>query len=131
SEGQSSSNRFIMSSRLMRFVFGLMNMLGVAGVGTYMAGRKRMGIIQIILSLTSFCLTLFPMLYLFSLIEKFEGVNFLVWQIGLYQGEYELRTEYLKPFGISVAAVLLFLINLLWSLTTTKPVKDTPPPIPE
>ncbi len=119
-----------MTQNLVRMIFALLNLLGVAGVGTYLSGRKRIGVIQIILSLSFFSLTLLPMLYLISLIKKMEGIGYLTWQIGVYQGEYQMRAEYFPPFLIALGAMVLFFINMLWSLTTTKPRADTPPPLP-
>lgn len=120
-----------MNDRLMRIIFSLLNMLGVAGVGTYLAGRKRIGVIQIILSLTFFSMTLGGMLFLMGMIKEIEGVNYLAWQIGVYQEKYEVRREYMKPFLLALVSIVFFGANLLWSLTTTKPVKSTPPPMPE
>jgi len=70
------------------------------------------------------------MLFLFTQIKETEGVNYLTWQLGIYRGDYEIRTEYLKPFCVALISVVLFGANLLWSLTTTKPVHNSPPPIP-
>ncbi|MEM1157938.1 MAG: hypothetical protein AAF649_06430 [Verrucomicrobiota bacterium] len=118
-----------MNDRLMRIIFSLLNMLGIAGVGTYLAGRKHIGVIQIVLSLSFFSLTLGSMLFLFALIKDTEGVSFFAWQIGVFQGEYDFHRDYWKPFSVALISITLFGINLLWSLTTTKPASSSPPPI--
>lgn len=113
----------------MQTLFALLNMLGVAGVGTYMSGRKRMGLIQIILSLSFFALTLIPFMYFCFLIKQHED-NLFTWYFHIFTGESLIPPEYYPPFLLAAAGMLLFGCNLLWSLTTTSPLKSEPPPLP-
>jgi hypothetical protein len=118
-----------MSEKLLRLIFALLNMLGIVGVGTYLAGHKRVGCIQISISLIALALSVLPLFYLAHLIQQ-DGFGFIQWYIGLFTGSSRIEANYLPPFLVMLAGVVLFAVNLAWSFTTTKPVQATPPPLP-
>ena len=116
---------------MMRFVLALLNLLGFPGIGTYLAGHKRSGIVQIILHLIGTGLTLggfaviSPVfLPIFSSTDAFRDCV----ENGL-PGGFE---PIIVPLSIALCGAVIFLCNWLWSATTTKPANDgkVPPPLP-
>lgn len=117
-----------MNDRLMHTIFALLNMMGMAGVGTYLSGRKKLGVVQIVFSISFFALTLLPFMYFLHLIRQDED-NIFAWYMDVLMGNTEIKSEYFPPFLLAVLGVVLFVSNLVWSLTTAKPLSQTPPPL--
>jgi hypothetical protein len=116
---------------MMRFVLAVLNLLGFPGIGTWLAGHKRTGIIQLLLhvigmglTLGGFCCVAPIFLPYFKSAEGFR--DYL--ENGLPGGFGPV----LLPLTISFIGVIIFLSNWLWSATTTKPANEgkTPPPLP-
>lgn len=103
------------ASQTKRILLAILNLLGVVGVGTILAGRKWTGIIQVILALSGIAVTLGPMIWLHR--------KYSLWELaaGKYQSDPALF-----PFGdvftaiaICLIGFTLFLATWLWSATTT------------
>ncbi|MEM6822845.1 MAG: hypothetical protein AAF558_13000 [Verrucomicrobiota bacterium] len=118
-----------MNDGVLRLLFALFNCLGIAGVGTYMSGRKTVGIIQMIISLGAFALTLIPMVQLYRQ-SNINDWPFFKWYIGLMLGDIDWTLPMFYCVLLSFAGLVFFFMNLLWSFTTTKPIQPPPPPIP-
>ncbi|MDR1192387.1 MAG: hypothetical protein LBK60_12120 [Verrucomicrobiales bacterium] len=102
---------------MMRFVLAVLNLLGWPGLGSWLAGHKRAGLIQAILHLLAtlltvagFCQTIHRLLPWLNpsapLLRQFEGIP--------------LR-PLLIPLTVTCAGLIIFAANWLWSATTTKP----------
>ncbi|MGF1678412.1 MAG: hypothetical protein ACFCUX_04365 [Candidatus Methylacidiphilales bacterium] len=121
-----------MNQGIVRLLFALLNMMGVAGVGTCLAGRIKTGVIQIILSLGFFGLTLIGLFRFYYLTKDDTDGSMLNWYISMLRGDYTLDGDSLACLGLMVLAIGCFGLNLLWSLTTTRPVSTViPPPLPQ
>ncbi len=114
-----------------RMLFALVNAVGFPGVGTLLAGRTRTGWTQITLSFILMMSSAIPLMALF--IELYSrGLYFerLV-DIIMLRDTWIFSQRELGLLIIAVSAVLAYLANLLWSLTTTHPIRPTtPPPLP-
>jgi len=117
-----------MSDGILRWVLALLNALGVVGVGTFLAGHRKTGITQMVISISSFSLTIIPM-FLFYRETSGAGEGMLQWYLALLRGE---RWESGGLFWLALACfgVLLFGLNWLWGWTTTRPNAKAPPPLP-
>jgi TM2 domain-containing membrane protein YozV len=118
-------------NQFSRLLFAIVNAVGFPGVGTLLAGRTRTGWIQITLSFLLMVSSAVPLMALF--IELYSrGLYFerLV-DIIMLRDTWIFSQRELGLLTIAVSAVLAYLANLLWSLTTTRPVHPTaPPPLP-
>jgi TM2 domain-containing membrane protein YozV len=114
-----------------RILFALVNAAGFPGVGTLLAGRTRTGWVQITFSFILMVSSALPLMALF--IELYSrGLYFerLV-DIIMLRDTWIFSQRELGLLTLAVSAVLAYLANLLWSLTTTRPVHPTaPPPLP-
>ena len=117
-----------MSDNLLRWTLALLNALGVVGVGTYLAGQRKIGVIQMILSLASFFLTIIP-LFMFYRSTVLDGEGLFSWYIGIFKGD-RWAPESFFWLGWACLGSLFFLANWLWGWTTTRPVRKAPPPLP-
>ncbi len=114
------------SSQTKRLLLALLNLLGIVGVGTILAGRKWTGIIQVMLALAGLTITLSPMIWLHR--------KYSLWE--LTAGSYQ-ENPALFPFGDVFAAIAICLIGCalffctwLWSGTTTGEKRRPPARIP-
>jgi len=120
-----------MNSPVLRILFAIVNAFGFPGVGTVLAGRTRAGWIQIALSAVLMVATLVPitamMLEMFS--RGLNGDRLL--DILQLRDSWIFSKKEITLFLFGIAAALAYFGNLLWSLTTTKPLtKSPPPPLP-
>jgi len=120
-----------MNSPFLRILFAIVNAFGFPGVGTLLAGRTRAGWTQIALSAVLMVATLIPITAM--MLEMFSrGLN---WERLLHivqlRDSWIFSKKEISLFLFGVAAALAYFSNLLWSLTTTKPLaKSVPPPLP-
>lgn len=120
-----------MNSPFLRILFAIVNAFGFPGVGTLLAGRTRAGWTQIALSAVLMVATLIPitamMLEMFS--RGLNGERLL--HIIQLRDSWIFSKKEITLFLFAMAAALAYFGNLLWSLTTTKPLaKSVPPPVP-
>jgi len=118
-----------MDNRLLRVVFAVLNTLGVVGVGTYLAGHRKTGVVQLGISLIALATTLIPFMVFLSRANP-NDQNFITWYLDLLSHKAEIPLEAWKWFLFSLAGVGLFLVNLFWSWCTTRPKDSGPPPLP-
>lgn len=118
-----------MSDNILRWVLALLNALGVVGVGTWLAGHRKTGIIQMVISVTAFSLTIVPLFFFYRATAQ-EGEGLLIWYLALLKGE-AWNSDGLIWLGWSVLGMLLFAVNWLWGWTTTRPDRKSPPPLPK
>lgn len=121
-----------MNTPLLRILFAIVNAFGFPGVGTVLAGRTRAGWTQIAISVVLMVATLIPisamMLEMFS--RGMSGDRLL--NIIQLRDSWIFSKKEITLFLFGIAAALAYFGNLLWSLTTTKPLaRSSPPPIPK
>jgi len=115
---------------MMRFVLALLNLLGFPGVGTYLAGHKRTGIIQIIIHIIGMGLSVGGFCFIIpSMMPAFKNPDTLSDYIINGGMVRDLPTIGI-PLLIAALGAVIFLVNWFWSATTTKPLRQEPPPIP-
>ena len=114
---------------MIRLILALLNLLGFPGIGTLLAGHKKTGIIQLLLGMSGFVLTVLPFLPLLKiLVPRFADSGNLLQEI--QNGTLLPPEQILTMLGYSILGMLLFFCNWLWSSFTTKPRPQTPPPLP-
>lgn len=120
-----------MNSPLLRILFAIVNAFGFPGAGTVLAGRTRLGWTQIAISTVLMVATLIPITALMlELFSRGLDVDRLL-DIIRMRDSWIFSNREITLFLFGMAAALAYLGNLLWSLTTTKPLaKSTPPPLP-
>jgi hypothetical protein len=116
---------------MTRLVLALLNLLGCPGLGTFLAGRRRAGLIQICLHFTGtaltiggFCLAL-PVMW--PVVNDTAALREFL-QYGLPAGSGPVW----PPLLVGLIGSAIFFANWLWSATTTQPAASgkTPPPLP-
>lgn len=121
-----------MSHPVSRIIFVLVNALGLPGVGTVLAGRPRIGWIQMIVSLILLAASAIPLIALASELYLRGMTPTRLMNLLLLRDTWIFSEREWGLVGIAVAAAVAYAANLLWSLTTTQPVQPpkTPPPLP-
>lgn len=117
-----------MSNVILRWILALLNALGVVGVGTFLAGHRKTGITQIIISASAFALTVIP-LFMFYRSTARDGEGILKWYLALL-GMERWDDGGLFWLGWACLGMVLFGLNWLWGWTTTRPNAQAPPPLP-
>jgi hypothetical protein len=117
----------IMSLSGVHGLLVMINALGCPGVGTVLAGRRRLGYLQVGIAFTLLLLTLVCMLMVgVSLLRQgLDGERLR--DVFLLRDVLEFTREDLSWLGAGCLSFILYLGNMLWSLTTTRPM---PPPLP-
>jgi TRAP-type C4-dicarboxylate transport system permease small subunit len=114
---------------MMRFVLALLNLFGFPGLGTYLAGYRRTGIIQACISLCCSLIAITSMAWVsptvYAMYHDQEAS-----QSRIADGDFSQLISLLAPVAIASVSLLVFACNWLWSSTTTKPLRHEPPPIP-
>jgi hypothetical protein len=120
-----------MNERFRHLLHLAVNALGLPGAGTWMAGRRVQGGIQIALSLALMAGTLLGLARLVHLFwtrsssPQAPDVPFASWGIWLLE-----TPEAIKALAFALACCVLYLANLAWSLVTARPLRTSPPPLP-
>jgi TRAP-type C4-dicarboxylate transport system permease small subunit len=102
---------------MMRLVLAILNLLGYPGVGTYLAGHQRAGVIQILLHTVGFILSVGGMVVIAR--QAWPHCDNLVTISDWLAGNLPALA---LPLGVASLGMIIFLVNWLWSATTTKPV---------
>lgn len=103
------------------------NAAGLPGAGTWMSGRRRLGAVQMAVSLLLLGATLASMALLLALLGQ-RGVrpsqipNMILENSPLLQDPGEWTA-----LALALIFVLLYLLNLAWALSCSRP---HPPPLP-
>lgn len=119
-----------MNERFRHLLHLAVNALGLPGAGTWMAGRRVRGGIQIALSLGLMAGTLLGLArlaHLFWTRSTSQTPDHLATSWGIWLLETPAAA---KALGFSLACAALYLANLLWSLATARPLRASPPPLP-
>ncbi|MDX6767806.1 MAG: hypothetical protein SFU85_13575 [Candidatus Methylacidiphilales bacterium] len=120
-----------MSGTLNRTLYAVVNAAGLPGVGTLLSGRKRLGWVQIGLSLVFMALSALPLVAMaMEMAARGMTVKRLV-DLFLFQDTWIFSNRESTLFFFALAGLLGYMTNLLWSLTTTRPKRQSsPPPLP-
>lgn len=98
-----------------RVLLALINLLGIVGVGTILAGRPRLGALQVAITLVALAFSLLPMTHLFGHLSLSTldpvAIQEQVMAIPL--------PTLLVCMALSLLGILLFFANWAWSATTT------------
>jgi hypothetical protein len=103
------------ASQTKRILLAILNLLGVVGIGTILAGRKWTGCLQVGLALIGLATTLAPMIWLHR--------KYSIWELafGKCQSDPTLYPlgDVLAALVICLAGFFVFSLTWLWSGTTT------------
>ncbi|MEO0454060.1 MAG: hypothetical protein AAFY98_07980 [Verrucomicrobiota bacterium] len=114
-----------MTPLIKRILLAILNLLGIVGLGTILAGRVWTGVIQMILALIAFALSLGPLIWLAGELgttaEDLASVSDRIQTLPL--------DTLLFVTGLSLLGVILFFINWTWSGFTTGAKHQSPPPL--
>jgi|GEM_PF-2084400 len=120
-----------MKPSLPRLICALVNVAGLPGAGTLLAGRRMTGWCQVALSLALMAGTFLGLIRLIQLLwikgAQAAGSSGLAYWTALL---IETPEEW-TALAIAVACAVLYLANLLWSLASARPRSAaSPPPLP-
>lgn len=103
------------------------NIAGLPGAGTWMRGRRSLGLIQMLIALLLIGGTAVSLLSLFSSLWQ-RRITFSTLPDLIFRGEPLIATPgELSALMAAVLCVILYLINMLWACTSTR---QKLPPLP-
>jgi hypothetical protein len=110
---------------MKRIVLALVNLITVPGIGTWAAGRKKLGLIQSGLSILGLLLTFWPIWSLYRYLEA-HRLSPEEFQRRVEMGDVPMEWQpILLVLSISLLGILIYGLNWLWSAFTTAPT-DAP-----
>lgn len=112
-------------------IYALVNVVGLPGAGTLLAGHKVTGWCQVGLSLSLMAGTLIGLIRLVQLLWAKASSSAGEYSLSSLSSGLVLETpaEW-SALGLSVGCALLYFGNLAWSLATARPRPVHPPSLP-
>lgn len=119
-----------MPPRSTSWILVAVNALGFPGVGTILAGRRALGWVQLLVGFSLFLLTLGLMAALFaSLHQRGAGPRDLLSMFNLANPpDFHFNPHELRLIGLSVATMIVYLANVLWSVWSVRRLRRSVPP---